>query len=380
VEAVDRAGLTRAHELLLQAVLPQRERAIAAYAEWQALVAFDDLDAEAYRLVPWLYCNVQASGVTDALTARLRGVFRRTWYSNQLVLHSLAETVAALHGVGVETRVVGGGLLILSYRDTPGLYPLDAIDVLMRPGDHEAAFGVVRGVGWTPIKETQDGWILQRGAGYLALHRDIVHGLTSEAGGEANSWIWRRPRAMRVDGQGIALVNPEAHLLFIADYGVKGGALSPLRWLAEIAALLTSGTSIDWNDVLEQARLRHAEPPLAAALQAVGAIVPGALPQGIVDALLTPASAFHRTPGVQSNARAQSLFKAVAQSCGSLWRSHERAAKLDACAPTLRGFARYLAAHWQLSSAWSLPQAIGQRVLRLARRQGKGPNDDAARP
>ena len=211
-------SLTGGQRLLLQAALAPAGHAAEAYAAWRQAVAFEDVDDEAYRLLPILSRTLDAAGVVDDLTQRLQGVRRRTWCANQIALPALRQAVDRLHTEGVAARILGGPLSILHYRNDPGGYPLDSIDLLSPPEQHEAALAALHALGWRSMDDQHDVRVLaHEHAGFLALHERIAHGLRADAGLSAPDHVWRRPRAVALLGPDAYLVGPEAHLLFLAE-------------------------------------------------------------------------------------------------------------------------------------------------------------------
>jgi hypothetical protein len=88
--------LSRAQKLLLRAATLSDPGAIAAWQQWKSEVDIETLDDASNVLLPQLYQNLLAHGVDDPEMARLKGVYRRTWYGNQLQIKALNLVLAAL--------------------------------------------------------------------------------------------------------------------------------------------------------------------------------------------------------------------------------------------------------------------------------------------
>jgi hypothetical protein len=88
--------LSRAQKLLLSAAVLNNPGAIAAWQQWKSQVDIETLDDASNVLLPQLYQNLLAHGVDDPEMARLKGVYRRTWYGNQLQIKALKLALAAL--------------------------------------------------------------------------------------------------------------------------------------------------------------------------------------------------------------------------------------------------------------------------------------------
>src|SRR3990172_6475884 len=103
---------TRAQELLLRAALLQGEPARHAWQHWRMQVNLEqEWDAGTYRLLPLVYHNLRALGVDDPLMSKLRGIYRREWYKNQMLFHTIAEVLRLFHAAGIETMILKGSAL-----------------------------------------------------------------------------------------------------------------------------------------------------------------------------------------------------------------------------------------------------------------------------
>ena len=85
---------TREQELLLRAALLQGEPALQAWQDCKAQVNLEqELDMGSYRLMPLLYRNLRTLGVDDPLMGKLRGIYGREWYKNQMLFRAMAEVL-----------------------------------------------------------------------------------------------------------------------------------------------------------------------------------------------------------------------------------------------------------------------------------------------
>ncbi|MFM5969685.1 MAG: hypothetical protein ACKO9X_03730 [Dolichospermum sp.] len=75
---------------------------LTAWQDWRDSVDIETLDASSYSLLPQLYQNLLAHGVDDTEMSRLKGIYRRNWYANQLKLKSLKAILSSLKDIGIE--------------------------------------------------------------------------------------------------------------------------------------------------------------------------------------------------------------------------------------------------------------------------------------
>ncbi|MGE0449790.1 MAG: nucleotidyltransferase family protein [Vicinamibacterales bacterium] len=364
---MDPVPLSPAHASLLRAALLNGADARAAYDHWRSVVRLDDVGPEEYRLLPWLARNLQALGIEDESSARLRGIARRAWYSNQLALRIVAESIAALSGASIDSRVLGGSLAMLHHQAERGPYPIDGVDLLIRAEALDRAVATLRDLQWSVVRRAGRALVLRRDDVFLALHPDkeAEESRTPSAGARDHAWL--RPLVMPLADASAWLINPEGQLLEIVERRSDSPSHQPLRCLAEAAALLTSEVPMAWDDLLAEARARRAGTGLLILLQSVSDYARGGVPQEVLDELTTSIG----VPEQPAPAKApRFVWRRLNCACGSLWRSYERAASASSAAVTARGFIRYLVQHWELRSAWRLPWAIGARVWRLVRASG----------
>jgi hypothetical protein len=188
-----------------------------------------ELDSAPADLLPLLYRRLADAGVQRPGMARLKGVYRRTWYANQLLLASAAEAVEALRAAGIDALVVGGAAVgLLHYREV-GVRSMADTRVAVRPTELHDAAGALAGTGWhdPPVAELDnDRWAARvpltigEQAAYAAgpgdqLVRACVHGV---------AWS-RRPRAWRWVADALAILGPagaEVEWTRLADRAARG--------------------------------------------------------------------------------------------------------------------------------------------------------------
>jgi hypothetical protein len=103
---------TADQELLLRAALLTGDDARGAWEAWvRSAPGLDDLDQGSLRLLPLLYGNLAALGIAHPRMALLKGVTRKAWYQNRLLMAELAEVLRALEAERVRAMVLKGAAL-----------------------------------------------------------------------------------------------------------------------------------------------------------------------------------------------------------------------------------------------------------------------------
>ncbi len=119
-------------ELLLRAALSSSSQTAQV---WHQARAFDleALDSSTFELLPLLYRRLVAAGVEDPRLGRLKEVYRRVWYGNQLILRRTGRALEVLRAEGVDAMVLGGAAVgLLHYRDV-GARSMSDTRIAVRP-------------------------------------------------------------------------------------------------------------------------------------------------------------------------------------------------------------------------------------------------------
>jgi Uncharacterised nucleotidyltransferase len=222
------------HTLLLRAVAWNDQRARRAWDAWRSQVTPEIVtDAEAWLLAA-AYRPLRRLGADDPMVSLAGGVYRRTWYVNQLALKRGAGVIAHLRAAGVEVIVLNGAALsLLHYRDV-GARPFEHLDMLAGPG------------------------------------------------GEL--WETRVPFEL-MGTPTFALAAPE-QLVHICAHGASADDVTAVSWAADATAVLrTAGGALDWERVLEVAHGRRVTATVGEALGWLRQSLDADIPLWMVDRL-----------------------------------------------------------------------------------------------
>ncbi len=276
-------------QALLEACLAADDDAArAAFAAWRRQVDIERLDFGSYRLLPLLWKRMVALGLDHPSRNVIKGVYRRTWVGNHLVLARAADVVRLLAAEGIPAMLVKGAALTLrNYRDE-GVRPMDDVDLAVPRGAARRAVDALVAGGWmphaTPLTGTRvsaagahAGWTagprpaaafdeaylgLRHAHGFqgpagtdVDLHWFLFQG-HGDAGGDERAWAAAQPAALQQAP--VLLPDPADHLLLLLAHGVRWNPIPPLRWVADAVTLIRSeGTQLDWERFLAAARDRR---------------------------------------------------------------------------------------------------------------------------
>lgn len=268
-----------AQELLLTACLASGEPARRAFEAWLPQVDIDHLDFGSGKLLPLLYRNLHAQGVEHPVVARLKGVYRATWYRNQMLLNEASALIALFRGIGVDSIILKGAALIHTAYGDIGARAMEDVDLLVpaeRGGD---VIALLETREWKP-----DSW-LPRGMerAYFAIkhgfnfrHRtgqmiDLHWNAMDECiGPKADDDFWSASVPLEIRGQSARTLCAADHLLHTFAHGTRWNPIAPLRWVADAFWLIrAAGAGMDWPRLIAQARRRHLVLPMRAGLRYV---------------------------------------------------------------------------------------------------------------
>jgi SAM-dependent methyltransferase len=344
---------------LVRADAPPLPHALA----WDRLVAL----AETEGVAPLVYARVAALDVPDAVRARLRAGYERTWGRNTVLTAAWRDVAATLERAGLRALALKGIALLDGMYDDPGLRPMADIDVLVPAAEFAAAHAALVSAGWTEADgdaaaNAYRGYAhLKRGGAVLDLHRDAA-GYPRVAGvlRVDHEGLWRR--AHRLPSGGFAL-SPEDQVLHLALHLVLGSEFGRLLNFVDVdRAIRRAGGALDWDALLARAtawRIRGVVTyVLRVAARALGTPVPSALAADVrplvsrfVDTERPPS--LEGRPGMAARYVAETLLMDRAR-----WVAR-------VTATTLFPPAAWLRFHYGARSAWQVSAARVAHPLRV---------------
>lgn len=243
-----------AQTLLLRAALIQDQAAVAAWCEWQTRVDYDALDWGSYRLIPLVYRNLKSLGVEEGSLGRLRGIHRRTWYKNNLILNEATRLVHDFHAAGIPTLILKGVALAQLYYSDLGLRPMLDFDVLVPFKEKAHALELTRARDW------KEKFYAPHACGFSTLQDNEFdlhwHAFAECCQANADDELWSGAVPFRIGDADTLTLNPSDTLLHVCVHGLAWNTIPPVRWVAD-AAMILRGAAIDWTRLIKQARQRQ---------------------------------------------------------------------------------------------------------------------------
>jgi hypothetical protein len=363
---------TKEQELLLRASLLEGGDAIGAWKEWESKVDIDSLDQGSRRMLPKLYRNLCANGVKDSSMDKLKGMYRLTWYKNQMLFRRMTDLLQPLHASGIQTMIMkGAALIVLNYKDF-GQRPMDDFDVLVRRENVLEAVDLLSELGWKPVTEL--GWrpdlehLKANPEKQLSVRHAISfvdeaersfdlhwHVLLECRYNHADDDYWDAATIIDFHGIPTHVLSPTDQLFHICIHGAFWHPVPTFRWVADAMMVLnTSKLEIDWGRLTSHAEKRRLVLPLRDALAYLRCTLDAPVPSQVLQDLQQMTVSKIERLEYRVKGRPPGLTGGLPLN----WFLFLRSSQLEGCA-VLRanfiGFPEFLKHVWGLDSLWQLP-------------------------
>jgi len=367
-----------AQRLLLKAAFGDGVEAGTAWRDWVhggGLV--DPVDYASYEILPLAMTNLAARGMEVPEAGVLRGLHRRTWYQNRVMLARVAAVVTALEAASIPSMLLKGGALVSLYYRDAGQRAMVDIDLLVHRADTDRAFAVLRGLGWehavrrrkvlARIRRFMHGTAFRSGDMELDLHSAVM--MESRPTG-AEPALWSRAEPVAIEGAHGMAMGREDLLIHVIVHSYRWAPSASLRWITDVMAILARDTApLDWTLLVREARRMRVTLMVERSLRylslELGAEVPpdvvaqlAASPRGVLERLHYRAN--DSRPGVLNAALLDvTYYLRVSTGRPLRWRI------IDAPA--------YFQLVWRVSTPWGLPREISRRVAGKVREGRRTP-------
>jgi hypothetical protein len=350
---------TPEQELLLKAAVMHGKNALDAWNEWKSRVDIDKIDHGSRRMLPLLHRNLQATAINDPLMGMFKGIYRRTWYENQLLFHNMSILLKSFHEAGIETLILKGVALVLLHYKDYGLRPMTDFDVLVHTEQASEAVNLLSKLGFKSQGE------------FLETSIFFTHGLSFKDAASrrcdlhwyimkecryphADDDFWDGAVSMRVNDVETYALNPTDQLLHICVHGAKWDSVPSFRWIADTMTILnTSQSDIDWNRLHKQAKNRHLIIPLRVALSYLRDVFYAPIPQTILEGIQNTSTSI--IEGLEYKYKTQNHNQNFLGYLPILWFEYLRSLRGSDSRNKYLGFIKWLQLHWGVKQKWQLP-------------------------
>jgi O-antigen/teichoic acid export membrane protein len=360
---------TALQKQLLLVALGDPDSAAEAWKSLPAGFSLDELEPGSFELMPLAYRNLSQTSPDDPRLPRLKGMYRRSWVKNNLLLGSTRQIAETLEAAVVPALFLEGPTYGARFYGDLALRPSSAVHLLVPAPDAPEASRQLEDQGWTtrPGSDAYPGWrVLFDTAGNICVLRSsLVFDYIGAGAGPSEGPLWQAAETDRVGDTEVLVPRPTDALLAACVAGARYGPLPPTQWLTD-AVMILRASEVDWDRLIELAVTRGQSLRLMEALDCLVSL-PIPVPERVTAARAWLA---RRSP-----TRRDQLVFALSSGRfarrGGLARALAQLLAATTGEPLLRTAARvpgHLCARWSVTHRWQLPLAAGRRLLGSARR------------
>lgn len=356
--------LTWQQSTLIRAAFGGPEVAERAWNEWRANTDLSGhVGSGTFRLLPQLYRNLRALGLPAESLALFKGVYRKTWYRNQLLLERALPAVDALSDASIDAVVLDAPMFLGSSEADLGGALLGQLELLVPRVRFLESARLLAELGWKTGSGSTERLLDSGLPCTMKDSRDHKLRLHNQVPG---GWGSGRPlppvRSTLLRGTSLSLLGTEGQFLLACSGPTVAVNDSHFYRVGAALGVLSSAVDpVDWSWTLGEAVRMRRSAAVCHVVESIRACL------GDVFALAQP-----------SDMRAMSVSKVELREgrllrqggwlggAGRLWYAHSRA---SGDAPTLSkvtSFGSYLMAHWALDRQSELPAAIYEALRRRA--------------
>lgn len=363
--------------LALRAALWSGERALQSWEDWKTLVDFDDVDGGTVRLLPLIYRNLLAARVQDPLMGKLKGIYRRAWYRNQLVFHRAANVMELMAGKGIDALLLKGPALVLQYYKDLGVRPMDDFDLLVRPAQASQAIAVLQESGWLvarknsravepqiPLRNSAD--FVSSDDAVIDLHWNLLNGAKTSDDDEE---FWSRAVWVLLENVKCRALSAEDQFFHVLVHGARWNPLPPIRWVADAYTVVLQEKQFDWNRIVELAKRFELQLPLRLMLDCLRDQFELSIPADVIDRMAAIPITKKQLKDYQALLRPNPLFGFLP----AIYNDYSRRANGAGTLRRMFGFLRYMQFEWDVPTLWHLPvHAISRRLSKIRKASPQG--------
>lgn len=258
--------------LILRAITSEDAQAAAVWQELKPQLELERLELGSFELMPLLYRRLRDVAPADPVLGKLAGVYRKTWYTNQLELSRVTPALGALVEAQTKPLVVNGWEFVLAYNGDRGARSVAGLEVLIPPQRVSEAEKALAAAGWLPdvgrasrLPQRLSSKRFVREGTTCVVHRELFEDFPAAVGSLLPS-LWESATPLTVDGVQAAMLGSADEFLNICLRGARARNWPNVRWLAD-ALQVAGAADMDWQRVVQQARLLRATLRLRSALR-----------------------------------------------------------------------------------------------------------------
>jgi hypothetical protein len=277
---------TNQQKLLLQATLFQGDKALNAWHQWEKQVDIAKLDSESFHLLSLLYRNLSTHQVKDDRIKIIKGVYRRTWCANQLLIQRVQTILNTFHEAEIQTIMLGDAALVSNYYRDFGHRPIYTLNFLIHPSDIDKVKDLLASLDYH-LKHTLTDRL------YFDIPNEVGRSLfihpilfKAEPQEHTNKQLWHYAISTEFSDLTSQVLSHTDQFLYVCSQGFIKHQSQQIRCLADAMIILqTSGNEIDWIRLVTQAQRYELLLPLKNMLNLLTEILEVKIPDWILPSL-----------------------------------------------------------------------------------------------
>ena len=256
---------------LLRAGLLSDEAATAAFNAWQSAVDIDTLPPAQNTLLPILARNLERLNIDHPWLPRLKGIYRRTWYANQVALRTQADVITALNAANLPALVIGAAALASTAYPELAQRPIHAGEIVVPPDTVDETIGTLNNMGWraepaSPRQGNPSFRTWAAGLRFVNGQKQVLwlrwHGIPDIPCAHLDADFWTNAIPFDLESASAHTLSPTHHLL----RSCQTAGTHNLIPLADAAMLIRQG-EIDWSTLVRLATTYELTLPVHATLK-----------------------------------------------------------------------------------------------------------------
>jgi hypothetical protein len=349
------------HQLLLQASLCQGEKAITAWQKWITSVDIENLDDSSYYLLPLLYRNLVAQQENHAEMTRLKGVYRRNWYNNQLQITKAKNIFQSFTENNIKFLVIRNLALSTCYYSDLGVRPIRTLDIFISPKNLPLAINLLKDLGWQARTNLTGNLLsLYPKIGFWDDSNSFLHlhwRLFFESHLEDD--FFYSPVKAQIAEIPVSLLNPEQELLDIFWQLTANEPNYSVSYLADAYQIIQLNYNhIQWQDLIDKAQKYGVVYQFKSLLVSLENIFSFSLDNTINFDQVQ----YHNSVEKIEMSLDRIKFLPIYSSLNQKITAYLRLANRQQFPLTLAGFLEYLKTTWNLNNSYQIPEQVIKRL------------------
>ncbi len=281
--------LSAAETWLLVASTQSGATAQAAWDQWRAQCRIETADSDSQAIFSMLYLNLVArlGGPEERL---LKGIYKRTWYANQLAFAQLRRLLERFAEHGIPTVLMNDAALVAGYYPDIACRAIRCIDLVVRAEHWDQSVALPTAHGWQKLQgklpTTPHGLSVTSFSGPAGHTVRIWTNLfTAEPQRDTEARIWDAAQEIELAGRPVLVLGPVEQLLCLSADSFRENDAALFRFADAMRLLASLRSTSDWARLVWQAQRYEHILPLRIMLTFLSATLSVSLPSWVLPAL-----------------------------------------------------------------------------------------------